>query len=236
MSRSRHRISKTFAASLAAIALALPASALADEPAVEDQWWQADGRDRTGYFEAGVEVVVDDGNEEGAVGEAGNVELTTGFFWNPYAAAEVQLAVGQAVNPGVMRDTRVSSTHGGIGAGLRLALPIRISPVAAAHIGYRQVLDRTAQLTCGADCGQKTAYAIDHAPDQLVYADAEAGFQVNLGAFSMTATVEYMYPFGGGANGDYIARVDPNDPNPPDFSEPERAGEVGVNLQAGVRF
>lgn len=236
MSRSRPRITFALAASLLAIPLAFVSTAHADEPAVEDQWWQADGRDRTGYFEAGVEVVVDDGNREGDVGEAGNVELTTGFWFAPYAAAEIQLAVGRAVNPGVLSDTRVSSTHGGVGAGLRLALPIRISPVVAAHIGYRQVLDETARLTCGAECGNRTAVAIDHAPDQLVFADTEAGFQLNLGAFSVTAMVEYTLPLTAGQTTEVMGRADPNDPDAPDFSRPEPAAEVGVNLQAGVRF
>ncbi len=236
MSRSIPPIFAPLLASLLAMPIALPADALADdEPAVEDQWWQADGRERTGYFEAGVEVTVDDGNVEGEVGEAGNVELTTGFWWVPFAAAEVQVAVGQAVNPGVLSDTRVASTHGGIGAGIRLGLPIRISPVLAAHVGYRQVLGATATLTCGADCANRSALAIDHAPDQLFFVDTEAGLQVNIGVFSMSATFEYATPLAEGDTGSAQLRGNPD----ANTASPTPAGsdsEMAVNLQAGVRF
>ncbi len=217
-----------------AIAILPFTSALADD-AVEDTWWQAAGRDRTAYLDAGVEVTVDDGNVEGEVGEAGNIELTTGFWWVPFAAAEVQVAVGQAVNPGVLSDTRVSSTHGSIGAGLRLGMPIRLSPVLAAHVGYRQVLSERAVLTCGADCANRNPVAMDHAPDQQIYGDAEAGLQLNIGSFSMTATVEYCRPLSRTDTTEATMRGNP-DAATADLGDPAAGREVGFNLQAGVRF
>lgn len=219
---------------IAVALLSLTSPVIADE-AVEDTWWQAEGRDRTAYLEAGVEVTVDDGNVEGAVGEAGNIELTTGFWWVPFAAAEVQVAVGQAVNPGVLRDTRVASTHGAIGAGLRLGMPIRLSPVFAAHVGYRQVLSERAELTCGAACADRNPIAMDYVPDQQVYGDAEAGLQLNLGSFSMSATIEYCRPFARGETTEAALRAQPGTTNAA-AEDAANASEVGFNLQAGVRF
>lgn len=224
---------------LAAIALATVfgfGHAHADEPAAEDAWWQAETRQRTAYFEAGIEVTVDDGNTAGAMGEAGNVELTTGFWWVPFVAAEVQVAVGRAVNPGVLADTRVASTHGGIGAGLRLGMPIRISPIFAAHIGYRQVLSEKAELTCTTDCATRVPVAMDYAPDEQVYGDAEAGVQFNVGAFSMSATMEYSRPFSTTDTTEAIVRGNPDAASSPDLNRESNAGELGFNLQAGVRF
>jgi len=237
MSRTTRPKNTVLAASVLALTFTgLAGIAHADDPAIEDRWWQAEGRDRTAYLEAGIEVTVDDGNVTGEMGEAGNVELTTGFWWVPYAAAELQVAVGRAVNPGVLSDTKVSSTHGGIGAGLRLGLPIRVSPVVAAHIGYRQVLDESAVLTCGADCANRSPVAIDHAPDQQVYGDAEAGVQVNVGPFSMTATLEYSRPLSTGTTSEAVVRANPDAASAPNLGPSEPTGEVGFNLQAGVRF
>lgn len=220
----------------ATLAVALSSPALADDPqAREDTWWQAEGRDRSAYLEAGIEVTVDDGNLAGAVGEAGNVELTTGYWLVPFAAAEIQLAVGRAINPGVLPDTRVASTTGGVGAGLRLALPIRVSPILAAHVGYRQVLAERAELTCGAECATRVPVALDAVPDQQIYGDAEVGVQLNLGTFSMTATFEYSRPFVENQTTEVMTRGNPQAATA-DLDDPARAAEYALNLQAGVRF
>lgn len=200
----------------------------------EDTWWQLEGRDRNAFVDVGFEMTVDDGNTAGAVGEAGDVELTMGYWFAPCLAAELQLAVGQSVNPGVLSDTRVENTNGAIGAGLRLGLPVRLSPIAAAHIGYRQKLSSRASLTCGADCGRRVAVAMDDTPDQQIYADVEAGLQLNLGSFSLSATVQASNPLASGQTADVAGRAAPgSDPVTRGSANPT---EFGFNMQAGVRF
>jgi hypothetical protein len=221
-------ISMVFALTLASSAAA------AEEPAVEDTWWQSEGRDRSAYLEAGFEMTVDDGNTEGSIGDAGHVELTTGYYFSPYLAAELQLAIGRAVNPGVFSETRVESTLGAVGLGFRLGLPIRLSPLVAAHIGYRQVLDRRAELTCGDTCGRRVAMAWDEVPDEQVYADVEAGMQLNLGTFSVSASVELSRPIVIGESVDVMTRRAPGGKEI--SSTTTTASEVGFNLHAGVRF
>lgn len=217
------------------IALTLGAgTAAAEEQAREDTWWQAEGRDRDAYLEAGFEMTLDDGDAEGTMGDAGNVELTTGYWFSSYLAAELQLAIGRAVNPGIFSDTRIASTHGAIGAGLRLAAPIRLSPIVAAHLGYRQILDRRAELTCGDECGQRTAVAFDVNPDEQVFADAEAGLQLNLGTLSLTATVEWTRPLVLGSHTEVMTRAAPGSDGI--HAETTATTELGFNLQAGVRF
>lgn len=217
------------------IALTLGAgAAAAEEQAREDTWWQAEGRDRAAYLEAGFEMTLDDGDAEGSMGDAGNVELTTGYWFSSYLAAELQLALGRAVNPGVFSDTRVANTHGAIGAGLRVAAPIRLSPIVAAHIGYRQILDRRAELTCGEQCGQRTAIALDVTPDEQVFADAEAGLQLNLGTLSLAATLEWSRPLVLGSHMDVMTRAAPGSDGI--SAETTTTPELGFNLQAGVRF
>lgn len=222
----------------ALLVLAIAAGAAhADEAtraAREDTWWQLDGRDRTAFVEVGFEMTVDDGNSAGDMGEAGDVELTMGYWFAPCIAAELQLAVGQSVNPGVLSDTRVENTNGAVGAGLRLGLPVRLSPIAAAHVGYRQKLSSRASLTCGTDCGRRVAVALDDTPDQQIYADVEAGVQLNLGSFSLSATFQASNPLSTGQTADVAGRAAPG-------SDPVTRGqntptELGFNMQAGVRF
>lgn len=200
----------------------------------EDTWWQLEGRDRSAFVDLGYEVTVDDGDATGELGDAGDVELTAGYWIATCLAAELQFAVGQAVNPGVFSETRVDNTLGRIGAGLRLGLPVRLSPIAAAHIGYQQKLSSRATRTC-ADCEQRIAFAMDHTPDAQVYADIEGGLQLNLGAFSVSATVQASSPLSTTQSADVSIRRPEGDAGATsrDMRTPT---ELAVNMQAGVRF
>ncbi|MCA9541023.1 MAG: hypothetical protein KC620_19115 [Myxococcales bacterium] len=224
------------AARLTAILLVvfLSTPALADD-AREDVWWQLDGRDRSGYVGAGVEVVFPGASAAGELGDNGNFEVTTGYWVLSMLAAELQVSLGRDAVTGSYGQQVAESTHTGVAAGVRWGLPIRLTPVVAAHVGYRHTLSRSVQFTCGDEC-PKSALLVDDRPDEQGFADAEAGLQLNLGVFSVLASVEYCRPFSAAETTDVQVRRAPGDSGRAPAATVEAAHEVALNLQAGVRF
>lgn len=186
------------------------------------------------YVDAGLEVDLAPSTEAVAMGEVGHAELTAGYWIGSWVGAEMQLAVGRVVDQGYFEDTVIANTLASVGAGARLALPLRLSPVAAAHVGIRHVIDSRGWATCGDACARAPRLIVSEQATAHLFADIEAGFQLNLGVFSMSATVEYARMLADDEPVEVLSRTAPGTSAPQGATDEK--GLLALNLQCGVRF
>lgn len=163
--------------------------------AAEDSWWQVSARLRRSWVGAGMGVQftslaeVPTGSHflAGTVGHG----VQVGHWLKPWMAIEGELFSASGQEGALFGGGTASIQSEGAQVGLRFALPIYITPVAAVHVGYQHVSTAWTLNDKGLfkqDAVQPTATGVTR--DDALFVHGEVGLSASRGPVSLSLTMQ----------------------------------------------